>query len=113
LIGNSEDRERDLYIANEILKQLGGLLTLKRIVRARNLKTVPGGVMFQFCGSEKFTHVRITLEGDQYNLHFYLIRRSKGGTTSVLNQITKRMISAGDLRQVFEDATKLVLGESA
>lgn len=105
-----EHTDRDLDIANEIFRQLGGLPRLKLMIRARNLTSVPSGVTFQFSRSRKYTHVRITLENDQYNLQFYLIRRRRGALASVLNEKMLNMVCAENLRQVFEDTTGIVLG---
>lgn len=105
-----EDCRRDLDIADAIFRELGGLPGLKLDLRARNLSSVPRGVTFQFCGSQKFNHVRITLENDRYNLQFYQIRRSKSGVPLLLNEEMLNLIRAEDLRQVFEKSTGLVLG---
>ena len=104
-IRNPEEFGRDLDIANEIVRQLGGSAKLKVVIRARNFTSIPSGVTFSFSGSRKFTRVRITLQDDLYKLHFYKIR-----STKLLDEKTICMVYAENLRAVFEETTERALG---
>jgi len=89
----------------ETIRQLGGAGRLKMMVGAENFVGSEKALSFKFTGSEKFSHVRISLnEFDAYGVEFMKIRGTK-----ILNTETLDMVYADQLVEVFESKTGLYL----
>ena len=74
-----EEKEEMYRIANTILRQMGGLAKLKRMVGANSFVVLERGVQFKFKMFHKANTILIKVNGmDTYDMEFWKITPKKG-----------------------------------
>lgn len=96
------------FVAQTIIKQLGGAGKLKAMIGAWNFKqeNKSEGISFRFKGSKIANYVRITCVSDLYIVEFMLISAEKG---ECQEKEKYRDVYNDMLVKIFEDYTKLKL----
>lgn len=96
-------------VAQEILRQMGGMNRLKVFVGAWSFAAETNAVSFMFKGSRKAHYAKITLNpSDTYNVEFGKISR-KGGVPSYAKVAEHEFIYCDQLVELFESETGLYL----
>lgn len=95
----------DAKIASTILEQLGGVGRLKLMTGARDILITKRGVRFKFPNRRGPNYVHITLDGDDT----YTVRMARLVKLELRSESTVHGIYAGQLVELFENATGLAL----
>jgi hypothetical protein len=74
----------DTTVANEIVRQIGGMGRISAMIAAHNFQATDNSVTFKFKGSRKANIIKITLNSmDLYDLEFIKYSPSKYTLTTV------------------------------
>ena len=96
---------RNIEIANEILKQLGGRNKLTMMIGMKDAFAIENGLVFKFKMSKIANYVSIVLNGnDLYDVTFKKLRGFNSKDVEILEDVY-----CDDLKSIFENTTKLYL----
>ena len=96
---------RNIEIANEILRQLGGRNKLTMMIGMKDAFAIENGLVFKFKMSKVANYVSIVLNGnDLYDITFKSLRGLNQKDVEMLEDVYY-----DDLKRIFENTTKLYL----